>query len=85
MIILTLIICINYMFVSCVHPLAVLNAAFCITYSLLMLADDARGILQSRTHDCLIDNHECLLLFTPNCCGECFFICSGLFDCTEML
>ena len=31
------------MFVSCVHPVAVLNAAFCSTYSLLMLVDDARG------------------------------------------
>ena len=29
------------MFVSCVHPVAVLNAAFCMTCSLLML--DARG------------------------------------------
>ena len=32
-----------------------------------MLVDDGRGILQSRTHDCLIGNHECLLLFTPSC------------------
>ena len=31
------------MFVSCVHPVAVLNAAFCMTCSLLMLVDDARG------------------------------------------
>ena len=31
------------MFVSCVHPVAVLNAAFCKTCSLLMLVDDARG------------------------------------------
>ena len=29
------------MFVSCVHPVAVLNAAFCMTYSLLMLDEDA--------------------------------------------
>ena len=28
---------------SCVHPVAVLNAAFCMTCSLLMLADDPRG------------------------------------------
>ena len=28
-----------------------------------------RGILQSRSHDC----HECLLLFTPSCCCECFY------------
>ena len=31
------------MFVSCVHPDAVLNAAFCMTCSLLMLVEDARG------------------------------------------
>ena len=29
------------MFVSCVHPVAVLNAAFCMTCSLLMLVEDA--------------------------------------------
>ena len=31
------------MFVSCVHPVAVLNAAFCMTCSLLMLFEDAIG------------------------------------------
>ena len=31
------------MFVSCVHPVAVLNAAFCMTCSLLMLVEDKRG------------------------------------------
>ena len=31
------------MFVSCVHPVAVLNAAFCMTCSLLMIDEDARG------------------------------------------
>ena len=31
------------MFVSCVHPVAVLNAAVCMTRSLLMLVEDARG------------------------------------------
>ena len=31
------------MFVSCVHPVAVLNAAFCMTCCLLMLVEDARG------------------------------------------
>ena len=30
-------------FVSCVHPVAVLNAAFYMTYSLSMLVEDARG------------------------------------------
>ena len=31
------------MFVSCVNPVAVLNAAFCMTCSLLMLVEDAIG------------------------------------------
>ena len=31
------------MFVSCVHPVPVLNAVFCMTCSLLMLVEDARG------------------------------------------
>ena len=31
------------MLVSCVHPVAVLIAAFCMTCSLLMLVKDARG------------------------------------------
>ena len=31
------------------------------------------GILQSRSHNCFICNHECLLLFTPSCCSECFY------------
>ena len=31
------------MFVICVHPVAVLNAAFCMTCSLCMLVEDARG------------------------------------------
>ena len=35
--------CKGCMFVSCVHPVAVLNAAFCMTCSLLMLVEDAIG------------------------------------------
>ena len=31
------------MLVSCVHPVLVHNAAFCMTYSSLMLVEDARG------------------------------------------
>ena len=31
------------MFVSCVHPVVVISAAFCMTCSLLMMAEDARG------------------------------------------
>ena len=68
------------MFVSCVHPVADLNAAFFMTCSLLMLVDDAigdrpyrRGILQSRSHNCFIGSYECLLLFILSCCCECFY------------
>ena len=35
--------CFVCMFVSRVHPVAVLNAAFCMLCSLLMLVDDAIG------------------------------------------
>ena len=38
------------MFVSCVHPVAVLNAAFCMTCSLLMLVEDARGDHMEETY-----------------------------------
>ena len=31
------------MLVACVHPMSVLNAAFCITFRLFMLVEDARG------------------------------------------
>ena len=31
------------MFVSCVHPVAIFNAEFCMTCSLSMLAEDATG------------------------------------------
>ena len=40
--------------VSCVYPVAVLNAAFCMTCSLLMLVEDAIG-----DHNCLVGIHEC--------------------------
>ena len=33
------------MFVSCVHPVAILNAAFCMTCSLLMLVEVARATI----------------------------------------
>ena len=64
--------CICCLFLSCVHPVAVFNAAFGMTCSSLMLVEDARGgrpygrgILQSRSHSCFVCSHECLLLFTP--------------------
>ena len=44
------------MFLSCVDPVAVFNAAFCMTCSLLMVVEDerrpyGRGILQSWSHN----------------------------------
>ena len=38
------------MFLSCVHPVAVLNAAFCMTCRLLMLVEDARGDHMEETY-----------------------------------
>ena len=60
-------------FVSSVHHVAVLNAELCMTFRLLMLVEDARGILQSRCYGCLICSNDCLLLFSPSNCSECFY------------
>ena len=71
--------CICCKCVSCMHPVAVLNAAFCMTCSLLMLVGDARGdhleeaYSRAGTRNCLVGSHECLLQFTPSCCSEFFY------------
>ena len=44
-----------------------------------------RGILQSRSHDCLIGRHEGLILLPHPVVVSAFIICSGLCACTEML
>ena len=49
------------------------SSVFSMICSLLMLVEDVRGILQSWSHTCLVGSHECLLLFTPSCCSECFY------------
>ena len=65
------------MCVSCVHPVTVLNAAFCMTFVNVgrgcKTRPYGRGILQSQSHNCLVGSHACLLLFTPSCCSECFY------------
>ena len=43
------------MFVYCVHPVAVPNSAFCMTCSLLMLVEDARG--DHMEEACFIGSH----------------------------
>ena len=42
--------CICCMFASCVHPVAVLNAAFYMACSLLMLVEDTRGDHMEETY-----------------------------------
>ena len=60
------------------HADVVCLCIVCILWQFSMLVEDARGdhmekgILQIRSHDCLIGIHECLLLFTPSCYGGCF-------------
>ena len=52
---------------------------FCMTCSLLMQFEDAicvhtvEAYSRSVLHNCWIGSHECLLLFTPSCCSECFY------------
>ena len=45
------------MFVSCVHPVAVLNAAFCMICILLMLVEDARGDYMEEANSTPIPHH----------------------------
>ena len=53
------------MFVSCVHPVVVLNTASCIACSLLMLVEDASGLHMEEVYSraglmtCLIGSYEC--------------------------
>ena len=67
---------VTHMLYVCVHPVAVLKAVF------LQFLNSGRGCkrrpygrgsLQSFSHNCLVGSHECLLLFTPSCCSECFY------------
>ena len=54
----------EYMFVSCVHLVTVLNAELFMTCSLLMQGHSAEP-----SNDCLVCSHENLLLFTPSLCA----------------
>ena len=78
------------MYVSCVHSVAVLNAAFCMTCSLLRLVKDARGDHMEETNSraglitaLLVAMSVSFCLPNPVYCA--FIICSGLCACTEML
>ena len=62
----------------CVHPVAILNVAFCITCSLLILVEDTRCDHMKEANSragfmtVLKVVMKCLLLFAPSCCCECF-------------
>ena len=79
------------MFVSCVYPVAVLNAAVYMTCSLLMLLEDERG---DNMEEAYSRNGLMTVLYVAMSVSFClphpvavsvFIICSGLCDCTEML
>ena len=62
------------MFVACVHPVVVLHDLQFVNVGRgCNRRPYRRGILQSLPHNCFISSHECLLLFTPSCCSECFY------------
>ena len=62
--------CICCIFVSCVHPVAVLNAAFCMTCSLLMLVEDAIG---DHTEGLQTTHHTSggAVTVVSSCCANC--------------
>ena len=83
--------CICCMFVSCVHPVTVLIAAFCMTCSLLMLVEDARGDHMEEAYSRAGLMTTSYVAITVSFCllyhviVSAFIICSGLYACTEML
>ena len=58
------------MFVSCEYPVAVLNAAFCMTCSLLMLLEDARGEHMEQFQTTQPTSGGAVTTVT-NCCKNC--------------
>ena len=58
------------MFVSCVHYVAVLNAVFCMTCSLLILVEDEKSDHMEKAYlkaGLMTASDECLFLVTPSC------------------
>ena len=79
------------LYVSYMHPVAVLNAAFCMTCSLSMLVEDARGddLEETYSRDGLMTALQVAMsvsFYLPDPVAvSVFIICSGLCACTEML
>ena len=80
-----------FMFVSCVHPVAVINAAFCMTCSLLMLVENARGdhmeeaFSRASLMTALWVGMGVVFCFPHAVAGSVFIICGGLCTYTEIL
>ena len=83
--------CICCMFVFCVHHVPFINAAFCVTYSLLMLGEDAIG---DHTEEAYSRAGLITALYVAMSVSFClphpvavtaFMICRGLCAFTEML
>ena len=79
----------RHMFVSCAHPVAVINAAFCMTCRLLMLVEDAIYDHTEEAYSGLIT--ALLVAMGVSFCLPhpdaviYFMICRGLCACNEML
>ena len=83
--------CRCWMFVSCMHHVAVLNAAFCMSCSLLVLVEDAKGnhMEEAYTRAGLITALY-VAMHVSSClphpvADSAFMICRGFRACTEML
>ena len=77
------------MFVSCVHPVTVLNAAFCMT-CVLMLVEDARGDYMEETYSRAGLMTALRVAMSVSCLPHpvavsAFIICSGVCACNRML
>ena len=79
------------MFVPCVHPMPVLNVAFCMTYSLLMLVEDARDDHMEEAYSRAGLMTASYVAMSVSFClshsvaVSAFITCSGVCACTEML
>ena len=75
------------MFVSYVHPVAVLNAAFCMTCSLLILVEDARcdNMEEAYSRADLITALSFSFCLPHPVAVSAYMICKGSCACTEML
>ena len=83
--------CICCMFASCIHPVVVPNSAFCMSYRLLMLVEDARGDHVEESYSIASLMTALYLVMSVSYClphpvaVRDFIICSGLCAYTEML